>query len=139
MGCVESGSLITDYSLACRYAVQRIRLCPPYSHCSADGIEGRGKSLKKRQAGTSAATGDAGTGAAETSATGDAGTADTPPATGPAGATEAAGNGSGADAAAQPFAGRRRRRAATREPGPPDMASATDGEAAPEAPAAAGV
>jgi ribonuclease E len=104
------------------------------------------------RAGTSATTGDAGTGAPETSATatGDTGTTDTgaastgaadaPPATGAAGAAEAAGNGAGADAAtAQPFAGRRRRRAATREPGPPDMASATDGQAAPGASAAAGV
>src|SRR5689334_1107679 len=50
-------------------------------------------------------------------------------------AAEAAGNG----AAGQPFAGRRRRRAATREPGPPDAAVSTGGQAASEASAAAGV
>ena len=47
-----------------------------------------------------------------------------------------AGNGAAAD---QSFGGRRRRRAATREPGPPDAAVSTDGRAAPEASAAAGV
>jgi ribonuclease E len=50
--------------------------------------------------------------------------------------TEAAGNGA---AAGQSFGGRRRRRAATREPGPPDAVASTDGQAAPEASAAAGV
>jgi len=50
-------------------------------------------------------------------------------------AAEAAGNG----AAGQSFGGRRRRRAATREPGPPDAAVSTGGQAAPEASAAAGV
>jgi ribonuclease E len=48
---------------------------------------------------------------------------------------EAVGNG----AAGQSFGGRRRRRAATREPGPPDAAVSTDGQAASEASAAAGV
>jgi len=50
------------------------------------------------------------------------------------GAAEA-GNG----AAGQSFGGRRRRRAATREPGPPDAAASIDGQAASEASAAAGV
>jgi ribonuclease E len=62
------------------------------------------------------------------------------PVTGQPGPAEAAGNGAGSDAsAAQPFGGRRRRRAATREPGPPDAATGTDGQAAPEASAPAGV
>jgi ribonuclease E len=57
---------------------------------------------------------------------------------------EAAGNGTGAGeqadtGPAQPFGGRRRRRAATREPGPPDMAAEPAGQTAPEASAAAGV
>jgi ribonuclease E len=66
--------------------------------------------------------------------------ADAPAAAAPPGTAEAAGNGAGADtAAAEPPGGRRRRRAATREPGPPDASSGTDGQAAPEAPAAAGV
>ncbi len=52
------------------------------------------------------------------------------------GAADVAGNGAAAD---QSFGGRRRRRAATREPGPPDAAVSTDGQAAPEASAAAGV
>ena len=52
------------------------------------------------------------------------------------GAAESAGNGA---TASQSFGGRRRRRAATREPGPPDAAVSTDGQAAPEASAAAGV
>jgi len=52
------------------------------------------------------------------------------------GAAEAAGNGA---AAGQPFGGRRRRRAATREPGPPDAPVSTGGQAAPEASAPAGV
>ena len=51
------------------------------------------------------------------------------------GTAEPAGNG----AAGQPSGGRRRRRAATREPGPPDAAVSTDGQAASEASAAAGV
>jgi ribonuclease E len=57
------------------------------------------------------------------------------------GAAEVPGNGAGEPAdtgSAQPFGGRRRRRAATREPGPPDMA-AEPGQTAPEASAAAGV
>jgi ribonuclease E len=53
-----------------------------------------------------------------------------------AGTAEAAGNGAAPE---QPPAGRRRRRAATREPGPPDVAVNTDGQAAPEASAPAGV
>ncbi len=53
-----------------------------------------------------------------------------------AGAAEAAGNGA---APGQPSGGRRRRRAATREPGPPDAAANADGQAAPEASAPAGV
>jgi ribonuclease E len=66
--------------------------------------------------------------------------ADAAAATAPPGAAEAVGNGAGADAGpAQAFGGRRRRRAATREPGPPDAAVGTDGQAAPEASAAAGV
>ena len=52
------------------------------------------------------------------------------------GAAEAAGNGT---AAGQSFGGRRRRRAATREPGPPDAALSAEGQATPEASAAAGV
>jgi hypothetical protein len=59
-------------------------------------------------------------------------------------AAEAAGNGAGAGeqadtGPAQPFGGRRRRRAATREPGPPDMAAEPAGQTEPEASAAAGV
>jgi len=57
------------------------------------------------------------------------------------GAAEVPGNGAGEPAdtgSAQPFGGRRRRRAATREPGPPDMA-AESGQTAPETSAAAGV
>jgi ribonuclease E len=59
-------------------------------------------------------------------------------------AAEAAGTGAGGgeqaeSGSAQPFGGRRRRRAATREPGPPDMAAGSPGQTAPEAPAAAGV
>jgi ribonuclease E len=77
-------------------------------------------------------TAEAGPGASEP--------ADAPAAAAPPGTAEAAGNGAGADtAAAEPPGGRRRRRAATREPGPPDASSGTDGQAAPEAPAAAGV
>jgi ribonuclease E len=53
-----------------------------------------------------------------------------------AGAGEAAGNGA---APGQPSGSRRRRRAATREPGPPDAAANADGQAAPEASAPAGV
>jgi ribonuclease E len=69
-----------------------------------------------------------------------AATATAPAATAPSGTGEPAGNGTGADAGpAQAFGGRRRRRAATREPGPPDAAVGTDGQAAPEASAAAGV
>ena len=41
--------------------------------------------------------------------------------------------------ASQAFGGRRRRRAATREPGPPDSAAGTEGQAPAEASAAAGV
>jgi ribonuclease E len=62
------------------------------------------------------------------------------------GAAEVPGNGAGEPAdtgSAQPFGGRRRRRAATREPGPPDMAAepgqTEPGQTAPEASAAAGV
>src|SRR5215831_12086133 len=56
-------------------------------------------------------------------------------------AAEAAGNGAGAGeqaepGAVQPFGGRRRRRAATREPGPPGMATEPAGQTAPEASAA---
>ena len=56
---------------------------------------------------------------------------------------EAAGNGAGGGeqaetGAAQPFGGRRRR-AATREPGPPDMAAESPGQTATEASAGAGV
>jgi len=57
------------------------------------------------------------------------------------GAAEVPGNGAGEPAdtgSAQPFGGRRRRPAATREPGPPDMA-AESGQTAPETSAAAGV
>jgi ribonuclease E len=59
-------------------------------------------------------------------------------------AAETAGNGAGAGeqtdtGPAQPFGGRRRRRAATREPGPPDMAAEPAGQTEPEASAAAGV
>jgi ribonuclease E len=63
-----------------------------------------------------------------------------------AAAAEAAGNGAGGDeqadtGPAQPFGGRRRRRAATREPGPPDVAAdpvaaEPAGQTAPEASAA---
>jgi ribonuclease E len=52
------------------------------------------------------------------------------------GAAEMAGNGA---AAGESIGGQRRRRAATREPGPPDAAASTDGQAAPEASSPAGV
>jgi len=59
-------------------------------------------------------------------------------------ATEAAGNGAGGGeqaetSPAEPFGGRRRRRAATREPGPPDVAAEPAGQTVPEASAPAGV
>ncbi len=59
-------------------------------------------------------------------------------------AAEASGNGAGGGeqaetGAAQPFGGRRRRRAATREPGPPDVATEPAGQTATEASAASGV
>ena len=59
-------------------------------------------------------------------------------------AAEAAGNGTGGGeqaetSPAEPFGGRRRRRAATREPGPPDVAAEPAGQTAPEASAPAGV
>ena len=59
-------------------------------------------------------------------------------------AAEAGGNGAGVGeqaetSPAEPFGGRRRRRAATREPGPPDVAAEPAGQTAPEASAPAGV
>ena len=85
----------------------------------------------------------------DTAATPDSTTASQPAAAGQAAANqeaaaEAAGNGAGggeqAEATpAEPFGGRRRRRAATREPGPPDVAAEPAGQTAPEASAPAGV
>jgi ribonuclease E len=83
------------------------------------------------------ATGDDPTAAA---ARAEASAADSAPASQGA-AAEVPGDGAGEQAdtgSAQPVGGRRRRRAATREPGPPDMA-VKPGQTAPEASAAAGV
>ena len=60
-------------------------------------------------------------------------------ATGPGADQDGTGEAAGNGAAGQSAGGRRRRRAATREPGPPDAAVSTDGQAASEASAAAGV
>jgi len=105
-----------------------------------DGKPGKaGQAADKPAASTApAATAEAGPGAL--GAPGSSGAAGAPGAGEARAAAEAPGNGAGPDdGAAQPAGGRRRRRAATREPGPPDMTTGTDGQAASGASAAAGV
>jgi ribonuclease E len=101
----------------------------------AAGTFAESTTTERPTAASTAAAGSAVAGGGDSAATGEPGTA-TGHGTDQDATAEAAGNGT---AAGQSFGGRRRRRAATREPGPPDAVVSTDGQAAPEASAAAGV
>jgi ribonuclease E len=109
------------------------------------GKPDKGSPAEDKPAAVASASGSADAGdAAAGAGRADAGASTADAGAGQSGTAEMAGNGAGtgqqADAGtAQTSGGRRRRRAATREPGPPDMAAGSAGPAAPEASAAAGV
>ena len=145
-GGADTGGSATDKPAAARTAETPAASTVAEATATADAAPADAVTAGVVTAG--AATADAPTAGTVTSGAGDAAPGGGDPATPgePGTATghdpdqdrtaEAAGNGA---AAGQSFGGRRRRRAATREPGPPDAVASTDGQAAPEASAAAGV